>query len=115
VVLGILAELKPLINEAYDRFLEQQARAAKRRQQIRNASPAPPATLKAEREKQLRHQQESRQDRETDSRNGVKEEPWDLLKQMEGIKFVSGRPQVQEAPPVLRTRLEWTYPSIQRQ
>ena len=33
---------------------------------------------------------------------------------MESIKFVSGRPQVSHAP-IQRTRLEFTYPTIQEQ
>jgi len=111
-----LGELKPLINEAHQKFLENQARLMKRRQEIRSASPAPPATLKAEKEKENNRQvQENQGNRDSQStRNGVREEPWDLLKQMEGIKFVSGRPQVQETP-VPRTRLEFRYPSVSQQ
>jgi hypothetical protein len=115
VVLGILQELKPLITESHERHLQLQARAAKRRQEIKSAPPAAPATLKSEQE---RWKQEGRlQNRETQStnaKNGEKEEPWDLLKQMEGIKFVSGRPQVNDAP-IQRTKLEFKYPTISQQ
>jgi hypothetical protein len=107
-----------LINEAHEKFLAQQARAAKRRQQIRSASPAPPATFKAEhnKQKQTYSQDTLRRDeqRDTVNRNGVREEPWDLLKQMEGIKFVSGRPQVQDTP-IPIPRLEFKYPSVHQQ
>jgi len=116
VVLRILGDLKPLINDAHEKYIDQQTKLAKRRQQIRTSSPAPPATLKAEQEKQQvrRTSQEFQQIRQHDSVNGAKEEPWDLLKQMEGIKFVSGRPQVQDAP-VPRTRIEFRYPTVEQQ
>ena len=104
--------MKPIINESHEKYLEQQARIEKRRQKIKAAPPAPPATLKAEKEKQS-HRQYQEVNRETHE-NGVPEEPWDLLKQMEGIKFVSGRPQVQETP-VPRTRLEFKYPTVSHQ
>ena len=111
MVLGILAELRPLINEAHEKFVEQQARAAKRRQQIKTGPPAPPATLKNEQEKvERRKSQEPPRDEE--DKNGARDEPWDLLKQMQGIKFVSGRPQVQDAPIPPRQRLEFKYPTV---
>jgi hypothetical protein len=114
VVLGILAELKPLINEAHEKYAEQQARLAKRRQQIKTGPPAPPATLKHERDKVERRKSQE-PPRDDDERNGVRDEPWDLLKQMQGIKFVSGRPQVQEAPIPPRQRLEFKYPAVSQQ
>jgi len=112
--LGILAELKPLINEAHEKYVEQQARAAKRRQQIKTGPPAPPVTLKQEREKVERRKSQEPA-REDEERNGVQDEPWDLLKQMQGIKFVSGRPQVQETPIPPRQRSEFKYPSVSQQ
>lgn len=114
VVLGILAELKPLINEAHEKYVEQQARAAKRRQQIKTGPPAPPATLKHEREKVERRKSQEPPPDDKDS-NGVREEPWDLLKQMQGIKFVSGRPQIQETLVPPRQKLEFKYPSVSQQ
>ena len=113
--MGILAELRPLINEAHEKYVEQQVRLAKIRQQIKTGQPAPPATLKDEREKvERRKSQERPRDDENES-NAAREEPWDLLKQMQGIKFVSGRPQVQEAPFPQRQRLEFKYPSVSLQ
>jgi hypothetical protein len=113
VVLGILQELKPLINESHERYLELQARAAKRRQEIKSAPPAAPATFKSEQER-WKQEGRNRESQSTNAKNGDKEEPWDLLKQMEGIKFVSGRPQVDDAP-VQRTKLEFKYPTISPQ
>ena len=93
VVLGVLQELKPLITAAHEEYVAQQARIAKRREEIKRGPPAPPATLQAAQARQ----------------SG--EEPWDLLKQMEGIKFVGGRPRVDV--PVNRTKIEFKYPAIQ--
>jgi hypothetical protein len=112
VVLGILQELKPLIAEAHERYVEQQTRLAKRRQEIKSAPPGPPATFKAEQEKWSQRQERDVQSRGSVSR--TEEEPWDLLKEMEGIKIVSGRPQVRE-PLVQRTKLEFQYPSVSQQ
>jgi hypothetical protein len=115
VVLGILQELKPLINESHERYLELQARTAKRRQEIKSAPPAAPATFKSEQERWKQEgRPQNRESQNTNAKNGDKEEPWDLLKQMEGIKFVSGRPQVSDAP-VQRTKLEFKYPTISQQ
>ena len=110
--------MKPIINQAHEKFLEERTRAANRRGQIRTAPPALPATFEAEREKQNQRQRqnkESIQERISDGRNEAREDDtWDLLKQMEGIKFVRGRPQVQDTP-VPRTRVEFNYPSILQQ
>ena len=95
--------------------MEQQVKAAKRRQEIKSAPPGPPASFKAEQDKwSQRQDRNGRSERDT---KGIstqeKDEEWDLLKQMEGIKFVGGRPQVSQLPPeVPRTKLEWKYPSI---
>jgi hypothetical protein len=115
VVLGILQELKPLINDSHERYLELQARAAKRRQEIKSAPPAPPATFKSEQERWKQTRPQSREEIQgKDAKDGEPEESWDLLKQMQGIKFVSGRPQVNDAP-VQRTKLEFKYPTISQQ
>jgi len=116
VVLGILQELKPHITEAHERYRIQQERLAKLRSQQAKSTgpPAPPATFKAAREKQLKFQETRGNQAEfREDANGVVQEPWDLLKQMQGIKFVSGRAQVQEQPPPPpRTKMEFRYPAI---
>lgn len=117
MVLGILQELKPIINESHEKFVAQQIKLAKRRQEIKAAPPAPPASLKAEQDKYSQRQDRyGRTHTTTKTQEGssqeAREEEWDLLKQMEGIKFVSGRPQVSQAPEIPRTKLEWKYPSI---
>jgi len=115
VVLAILQELKPHITEAHERYRIQQERLAKiRSQQGKSAGPpAPPATFKAAQEKQLKFQETRGNQVESRELNGVVREPWDLIKQMQGIKFVSGRPQVQEqSPPPPRTKMEFQYPAI---
>ena len=116
MVLGILQELKPLITEAHGKWVEQQARLVKRRQEIKSASPSPPATFRAEKEKLGRSSEREgpTADKRRSDQNDEREEPWDLLKQMEGIKFVSGRPQIKDAP-VQRTRLEFKYPTVAQQ
>jgi len=105
-----LAELKPLINEAHDRYTEQRARAAKRLQQIKSSPPRPPATFKAEQDKeqsQVGFPQSRQQQAE-------REELWDLQKQIQGIKLVNGRPQVSDTP-VARTKMEFNYPLLAQQ
>ena len=115
-MLGILQELKPQITEAHERYRIQQERLSKiRSQQGKSAGPpAPPATFKAAQEKQLKFQETRGSQVEfREELNGAVQEPWDLLKQMQGIKFVSGRPQVQEqSPPPPRTKMEFQYPAI---
>src|SRR6202011_1964493 len=119
LVLGILAELKPVINESHGKYIEQQARLAKRREEIKKAEPGPPATFKVEQEKWKTQEKEGRSPTRDRKRASVskeeREEPWDLLKQMEGIKFVGGRPQVQHVASVPRTRMEFKYPTVQQQ
>jgi hypothetical protein len=83
-VLGILSDLKTIINAAHEEHLEEE-------QRIRAGPPLPPATFKAEKEKQNL-------------------EPYDILKQMEGIKIVHGRVRLTEPPP--RTKLEFNYPLV---
>ena len=78
--------------------------------------PAPPATLRAEQNKWQAHPQYQQQPTSQLPQAKVdrqKEEPWDLLKQMEGIKIVSGRPRVNNIVPVQRTKMEFKYPTIQ--
>lgn len=81
---------------------------------MRTSSPGPPSTLKAEQEKLAQVQNRQDHQQRDSTRNGVVEEPWDLLKQMEGIKIVRGRPQVQETPPP-SARLEFKYPTVIQQ
>jgi hypothetical protein len=116
--LKILGDLKPIINEGYEQYQEKQARISKRVQKIRKSPPAPPATFKAEQEKQKQvhlqsrwHHQDLQFQNDNEAMNRVNEEPWDLIKQMEAIKFVSGRPQVPEAP-IQRTKIEFNYPAV---
>jgi hypothetical protein len=108
VVLEILQELKLLISEAHGKWVEQQARIAKRRQEIKSASPSPPATFLAEKEKLSRSAERDGQvaEKRRSGQNGEWKEPWDLLKLMEGIKFVSGWPLVKDTL-LQRTKLEF--------
>jgi hypothetical protein len=42
------------------------------------------------------------------------DEQWDILRQIQGIRFVGGRPQVEEERPAFapRTKMEFRYPAI---